>query len=395
MSRQKPCKFINASLLTPYRRVEGQELILDGGTLRGIFTRDPSTDREYTLIDAGGCYLSPGFIDLHVHGGGGSDFMDCTPEAIRTISRTHAEHGTTSLLATSLSGDFNETLRFITLFENVLKEEKCTNLAGIHLEGPYFSQNQCGAQDPKYIKAPERPEYLRILQASRRIMRWSAAPELEGIAEFASVLREHNILPSIGHSDAEYEDVVRAFEAGFRHITHFYSCMSTIKRRNGYRIPGIIESAYMLEEATVELIADGRHLPPSMLGMVYREKGADKIALVTDAMRAAGQDCEESILGSLQNGQKVLIEDGVAKLSDRTAFAGSVATTDRLLRTMAEEAGVPLLDAVRMLTSTPARIMGWRHKGVLAAGYDADLVLFDSSFTIQSTFIQGKMVYHR
>ena len=168
--------------------------------------------------------------------------------------------------------------------------------------------------------------------------------------------------------------------------------MSTITRDHGFRRSGVLESAMMLDEMTVELIADGCHIPLELLNMVYRQKGADKIALVTDSMRAAGTDDRESLLGSLKNGQKVLVEDGVAKLPDRSAFAGSVATMDRLVRT-ALSAGIPLCDAVRMATSTPAKLLGIRNKGILFPGNDADVVLFDSNIAVSGVWVGGDLLW--
>ena len=193
-----------------------------------------------------------------------------------------------------------------------------------------------------------------------------------------------------------YEEVLEAFNNGYTLITHLYSAMSGVTRRNAYRYAGVIESAYIIDEMDVEIIADGIHLPPPLLKLVYKIKGADRIALITDAMRAAGMEEGESILGSVKHGLKVIVEDGVAKLPDRTAFAGSVATADRLVRTMVSMADVPLIDAIKMITATPARILGISHKkGSLAAGKDADIVIFDDNINIETTIIKGRVVYKK
>jgi N-acetylglucosamine-6-phosphate deacetylase len=220
---------------------------------------------------------------------------------------------------------------------------------GMHLEGPYFAMNQRGAQDPRYIRTPDPAEYKALVPRYKSITRWSAAPELEGALAFGDYMRTHGVLPAIAHTDALYDDVLEAFEKGYRHVTHLYSCMNGVVRRNAFRYAGLIESAYLMEEMTVEIIADGIHLPPPLLKLVYKIKGPDKVALITDAMRAAGMPPGESILGSLTNGLKVIVEDGVAKLPDRSSFAGSVATADRLVRNMVTLADVPLCDAVRMM----------------------------------------------
>lgn len=389
----KKYKIIRAKLITPYRILEGRELCLENGKISAMRPRCPEDDTAYEVIDAGGQYAAPGFIDLHTHGGGGSDFMDGTAEAILQAADAHLRHGTTSMLPTTLSGDLDETLEFLHTFTQVKESRpKTANLLGVHLEGPYFSMNQRGAQDPAYLIPPTRAHYEKILAASPYLLRWSFAPELEGTANFLAALRERGVLPSIGHSDGTYEDVAAAFEGGATHATHLFSCMSTITRDHGFRRSGVLESAMMLDEMTVELIADGCHVPLELLNMVYRQKGADKIALVTDSMRAAGAEDRESLLGSLKNGQKVLIEDGVAKLPDRSAFAGSVATMDRLVRT-ALSAGIPLCDAVRMATSTPAKLLGIRNKGILFPGNDADVVLFDSNIAVSGVWVGGDLLW--
>ena len=208
-------------------------------------------------------------------------------------------------------------------------------------------------------------------------------------------LCRRKILPSIAHTDAIYEETIKAYQVGFRHITHLYSGMSTIIRRNAFRYAGVLEAAYMLDDMTVEIIADGVHLPKSLLQYVYKFKGPERIALITDSMRGAGMPDGPSILGSVKDGQPVIVEDGVAKLLDRTAFAGSVATADRLVRTMIQVAEVPLTDAVRMMTETPARIIGIDHKkGAISVGMDADLVLFDDNINICVTIVEGNIVYN-
>jgi N-acetylglucosamine-6-phosphate deacetylase len=266
----------------------------------------------------------------------------------------------------------------------------------MHLEGPYFAMNQRGAQDPRYIRNPDPREYTDILERSNVVRRWSAAPELPGAIAFGKYLRSRGILPAIAHTDAVYEDVVEAYENGYSLVTHLYSGMSGVTRRNAYRYAGVVESAFVIDGLDVELIADGVHLPPVLLQLAYKIKGPDKIALITDAMRAAGTDKAESVLGNLHTGLKVIVEDGVAKLPDRSAFAGSVATADRLVRTMVHQAGIPLAEAVRMMTLTPARIMGVSdEKGSLVAGKDADVVVFDEDITIAKTIIGGEIIYSK
>lgn len=345
-------------------------------------------------IDARGEYISAGFIDIHSHGGGGSDFMDGTPSAFLAAAELHAKHGTTSIVPTTLSGKKEELFASFDAYE---KADKINNngarLSGLHLEGPYFSMNQRGAQDPRYITPPIKEDYEDILERCDKIKRWSAAPELEGSREFAETLLKHDVLPAIAHSDATHEQVLEAFSYGFSHVTHLYSGMSSVHRINAYRFAGVVESAYLIDEMSVEIIADGVHLPKSLLQFVYKFKSLDKIVLVTDSMRGAGQEDGESLLGSLKDGMKCIIEDGVAKLPDRTAFAGSVATADRLVRNMVTLAGASLPESVKMITENPAKLMNMKNVGKLEENYMADIIIFDENINIKKTIIGGKTVF--
>ncbi len=361
-----------------------------GGKIISVGEGDYTGDAAET-IDSCGKYISPGFIDLHTHGAGGDDFMDCTVEAWLNIARVHAAHGTTSMTPTTLASTAENLYR---TFETYQKAKELNidgaQFLGLHLEGPYFAFNQRGAQDPVHLRDPRPEEYRGILDACGEIVRMSVAPELPGGMELGRELVSRGILPSIAHSDATFEETQEAFANGYTHVTHLYSCLSTVTRRNAFRIAGAIEAAYYVDNMTVEIIADGVHLPKSLLQFVYKFKGADRIALVTDSMRAAGMPEGDYILGAKDTGLRVVVEDGVAKLPDRTAFAGSVATADRCVRTMVQLAEVPLVDAVKMMSLTPARIMGIEaRKGSLEVGKDADIVIFDDGIRIERTIIAG------
>ena len=395
MNKQR-LKIFNGKIITPSRIIPNGTILITGNNITAVEEKEIQVEGAIE-IDANGKYISPGFIDIHVHGGGGHDFMDGTETAFLKIAETHARYGTTSMLPTTLSSSHEELLQTLAIYEDASRNNSNgAQFLGLHLEGPYFAMNQRGAQDPKYIRDPNPVEYKDILSRSSSIKRWSAAPELKGAIEFGQYMISKGVLPAIAHTDAIYEDVLLAFENGFTLVTHLYSGMSGVTRKNAYRYAGVIESAFILDEMDVEIIADGVHLPPPLLKLVYKIKGADRTALITDAMRAAGMPPGESILGSLHNGLKVLVEDGVAKLPDRSSFAGSVATADRLIRSMVFMADVPLIDAVRMITGTPARILNVSDKkGSLAAGKDADLVMFDGDINIEMTIVKGRIVYNK
>ena len=383
----------NAKLVQD-NRVEARDLYIEDGVISGIFP--PGTgEKAEREVDAGGLSLSHGFIDIHVHGGGGHDFMDGTKEAWDGVRRLHLEHGTTGLAATTLAATMEEMEDVVGLYEQCKEEVgDGARLLGLHMEGPYLSPAQSGAQDPAYIRNPVPEEYERLVESCSGILRWTAAPELPGALAMGDYLACRGILPSIGHSDAAFAEVREAAAHGFTHITHLYSAMSGITRVGGFRRGGVIESAYVLPELTSEVIADGCHLPAELLTMAYRFIGPDRLALVTDAMRAAGQEEGESILGSLSCGQRVIVEDGVAKMPDRKAFAGSVCTGERLVRNMVKLAGASLPDAVKMATETPARILGLSDKyGRVEKGRRADLVLFDEEIHVKLVMTDGEIRY--
>ena len=379
--------YTNAKLVLPDGIVHGS-LIVENDRIKDVL---PGVTLD-NAVDLQGLYLAPGFIEMHTHGAGGYDYMDGTPEAFIGASMMHFVHGTTTLCPTTLAATREEILRAIETCRTLKAEwTDGPRLHGLHMEGPYLNPIHKGAIDETYIRNPDPAEYEEFLEKGRGcIARWTLAPELEGAPQFAKRLRQEGILPSMGHTNAEYAQVLEASRAGCTHLTHMYSCMSTIVRRGGFRFPGVIESAYILDDLTAEIIADGCHLPPEMLTMVYKHLGVERVALTCDSIRCAGLDMKEAIIGSTENGYRVLIEDGVAKLADRSAFAGSVATDDRLVRTMHTQAGVPLHECVRMMSLTPAKILGIDGEtGSLEAGKRADLVVFDENITIKGVCAAG------
>lgn len=387
--------FINGKLLLPTRTLENAVLIVSSGKIAGVCTGALPDGFDGTIVDAAGRYVSPGFVDIHTHGAGGSDYMDGTPEAITNAASMHLFHGATSILPTTLTGTNAELFELFDVFRDVQSSMRHgPTLLGLHLEGPYFSLAQRGAQDPRYIRIPEEKEYLDILRrGDGLIKRWSVAPELPGALRMGRTLRERGVVCSAGHTDATCEELFAASENGYSLLTHFYSGMSTISRKGGFRIAGAVEAGYLNDDLAVEIIADGCHLPESLLRLVVKCKPRDKICLVTDSMRASGMPDGEYLLGSLRNGTPTIVEDGVAKMPDRTAFAGSVCTPDRLVSTMRRLTDLSMAEAVRMVTENPCRIMGIAdRKGSLSVGKDADVLLFDEDIRISYVMSRGEVL---
>lgn len=384
----------NGRLITKSGIIGNASLLFEEGIIKEIFREAPAVEWAM-VIDAQNNFISPGFIDIHIHGGGGHDFMDGTVDAFLTIAETHAHYGTTAMMPTTLTSDKAGIMRILDCYQdaNSVNNDGAAFI-GMHIEGPYFAMQHRGAQDPRYIRNPDAQEYREILSKYDFIKRWSVAPELDGALELGKLLASKGVIASIAHTDALYGDVIMALENGYSLVTHLYSAMNGVIRRNAYRYAGVVEAAFLIDALKVEIITDGKHLPVPLLQLVYKIKGASKTALITDAMRAAATNDTKSILGARDNGLDVIVEDEVAKLPDRSSFAGSVATANRLVRVMWKEAGIPLTEVIRMMSETPARIAGIETtKGSLDPGKDADIVLFDDEVNIVKTFIKGKAIF--
>lgn len=380
-------KIINGRIVTPSGIFADRQLILSEGKIMEV------TDRNIELpgaevIDAGGNYVAPGCIDTHVHGGNGHDFTEATPKAFYTIARAHAAHGTTALYPTLAAAPTEVFRQAIKTCEHVMEHpERGARIMGLHLEGNYLNRSMRGGQDPNYITLPDPEEYQGLLDNTSCIKRWSAAPELEGALEFGRYASSRGVRVSLAHTTADYAQVKKAFEAGFTHATHFYNAMTSVHKDHEYKHEGTVEGVYLVKEMTVELVADGIHVPPAILKLVYEIKGVERISLITDAMSAAA--CTEASDCMLDS--RVIIDDGVCKLADRSALAGSIATGDRLIRTLVERAEIPLHDAIRMASESPARLMGiLDRKGTLEKGKDADIIFLNDRFETQATFTEGE-----
>ena len=378
-------KIINGKLITD--RILEADLYVEHGKIAAITSEALPCDQ---VIDAEGAYVSPGFIDLHVHGGGGADFMDGGVEPILQAAKTHRKHGTTTIYPTTITAPMETVKRFFADVRTAAAQPDMPHIGGVHMEGPYIADSQAGAQDRRFITDPVPADYEELVAAADGILkRWAYAPERPGSEAFSAYIQQHGIVPAIGHSDAAYEDVMKAYECGVRNMTHFYSGMSGLTRRDGYRVLGTIETGYLLDDMNVEVIADGIHLPPELLRLIYKGKGKDRICLITDAMRGADMPEGDSMIGPIGNGVPCIIEGGIAKMPDRTCFAGSVATTDRLVRTFHKMAGGDLVSCVQMVTKNPAAVMGLTNVGQLKVGYDADLLIFDEDINVGTVILKN------
>lgn len=377
-------KIING-ILVDHELKEGLSVFVKDGKIDAITDQDLPFDEVY---DAKGCYVSAGFVDIHTHGGGGDDIMDGSTENVLTAAKMHLTHGTTSIYPTTVCSSVQKSK---TALANIKEAMSFPTVRGAHMEGSFFDIKNCGAQNPDYIREINTAEIDEYLETGI-VKRIDFAPELKGSAEFAKYLTDKGIVSAIAHSGALYEDILPAYEQGCKLVTHLYSATSTVVRIGGFRHLGVIESAFLLDDMMVEVIADGCHLPVELLQMIYKIKGVDKICMITDSMRAAGMPEGEYVIGSLEEGMRCVVEDGVAKLLDLSAFAGSVATADRLVRTMHKGAGIPLPETIQMITENPAKVMGLDTKGRLLEGYDADIVIFDDDIQVKAVFVDGNLM---
>ena len=379
----------NGRILTAEGWLEGGSVIVDGGKILEVSNNDlPVVGAE--IIDAKGCDIVPGGIELHIHGGGGRDFMEGTEDAFRTAVDAHMHWGTTAIFPTLSSSKREWIDRAIKTCEKLMAEPG-SPIMGLHLEGPYFNLKKAGAQMPDIIRNPDKKEYEEIFASTNCIKRWDAAPELPGAEDFFKCCVKNNCVASIAHTDGGWEDVKRAYDAGARLATHFTNAMSMLRKDREFKQVGVVESVFALKDFNVEVICDGIHVPPVLVREIFNAKGVDNMCLITDSLAVSaipeGSDVDPGIIDP-----RTIIEDGVCKLSDRSALAGSISTMDRLVRTAVQEVGISMLDACRMIGEMPARFMGIDdRKGFLKKGYDADIIMFDQDQQLKFVMQNGNV----
>lgn len=358
-------------------------IVVKGKQIAEILENDDS-DADYNFT---GKYVSPGFIDMHTHGAGGYSFASGDSQEIVGGCNFHLQHGTTTILPT-VSADYMYNMKAAVQAVHAARKDKDlkANLPGVHLEGPYLSKEQSGAQGNEFIKNPDCTEYKTLLKEyGKDVARWTYAPENDKCQLFCKELIRYNVIPSAGHTNAVFSDMMMAKDCGCRLITHLYSCTSSVTRENGFRRLGVIETAYLDDDIFVEIIADGKHLPKELVKLILKIKGYDKVVVVSDSLAIAGTQIRSGIV----NGKEFIVEDGVCKLKNRSAFAGSVATADLLLRFLTHECEVSVPNAVKMMAANPAKLLRLK-KGAIVKGYDADIIVFNSECQISDVFVNGE-----
>jgi N-acetylglucosamine-6-phosphate deacetylase len=363
----------------------GLDVLVEEGRI--VDVKPQGTIKEGRMVDAQGGYITPGFIDIHIHGSNGSDVMDADIRSLENISTFLAGNGTTSWLATTMTVDLAEINKSLKAVEQYMGNQnpKGAQILGVHMEGPFLNRLAKGAHVEECIIPPTKEAFARITDGTPDdlIRLVTMAPESDGALEFAKYLKDRNITAVIGHTKATYAQCTDAIEHGMTHICHFYNAMTGLNHRE----PGAVGAILDNDKATIELIADLVHLHPAALRLAVRIKGRDRAVLITDAMAAAGLQDGTYDLG----GTPVYVKNGEARLESGT-LAGSTLTQDRALANMVK-IGIPSEDVVAMLTETPAREIGAGHyKGKLQKGYDADINVLDNAFQVKATFVKGNEV---
>ena len=378
-------QIINGHILTPQGWMKDGSVLISDGKILEVTNSDLAVIGA-KVVDAKGMYIVPGFVAMNIHGGGGFDFSDCTEEAFEGAVAAHQRYGATTIFPTVLARDLAKIEQAAEVCERVMKKNDGPVL-GLHIEGPYLNPKMAASLFVDRESDPDPAEYEELLERTRCVRRWDASPELPGALEFARHLKAKGILAAISHTEAEFDLIRTAYEAGFTHAAHFYNAMPGFHKRREYKYEGTVESVYLMNDMTVEVIADGRHLPPTILRLVYKLKGVERTCLVTDALACSANE------GKPLDDPRIIIEDGVCKLADHSSLVGSIATMDTLVRTMVQKADIPLADAIRMASETPARLMGVSDRtGTLQKGKDADVVILDRKLNVRAVWSMGRLV---
>lgn len=381
----------NAKVIFP-DKIRDCVVVTDGGKITDICERFEASEND-TVTDCKGLYLSPGFIDIHVHGGGNKSAMSTNYTDIVEMAEAHLKYGTTSIAPTTLAAPISQLKEAVLSIKKASEESKKANILGVHLEGPYISLQYKGAQSPESILNPEKDPPEELLDLWDKILIMGAAPECDGVLALGEKLQKRGIVASVAHSAASYEQVETAVQHGFSDVTHIYNACSSCFKTGLFRNAGVVEAGLYMDELTTQTIADLRHLPQGLLKLIYKCKGDSKMYLITDGLEFSASDIKENTVYTQENGVNVIYEDRVMKLADRSALAGSAATLSDCVRNMYKCIGIPIYSAVKMATLTPSEVCGYGNtKGKIQKGYDADLIMFDDDINIKSVITNGNTI---
>ncbi|PJJ03772.1 N-acetylglucosamine-6-phosphate deacetylase [Streptomyces sp. 2333.5] len=383
-----------ARIARPSGVVERGRIAVEGGRIAAVRSRDADRGQEGDegaageTMDLSGHLIVPGFVDMHVHGGGGGSFSSADPEECLAVIGTHRRHGTTSMVASTVTGELADLARQAAVLAELVQQGE---LAGIHFEGPFISPHRCGAHQPELLRDPDPAEVRRLLDAAHgTAAMMTVAPELPGGLDSVRLLADAGVIAAVGHTDSSYDATRRAIDAGATVATHLFNAMPAL----GHRAPGPVAALLEDERITVELINDGTHLHPSVLQLAVRQAGDGRVAFITDAMGAAGMSDGMYPLGPMQ----VEVTDGVARISGGPtagSIAGSTLTLDRAFRRAVTVDGLTVDQAVQALSATPARLLGIDDRtGSLSYGKDADLVVLDAAYAVVGVMRRGEWLVH-
>jgi len=392
INQKKRSIILHGNIITPFQLLENKAIFIENGEIIEIKDErkiDTATLGETEIIEAQGKFVVPGYIDIHIHGGGGSDVMDGDWETINQIAITHSCFGTTSFLPTTMTMSKNKIIKSLQgICKAAKKGTAGAKILGVNLEGPYINSEKKGAQKEEDIRLPSIEEFIQFQQTSGDLIRLiTLAPEIPGAINFIKYLGKQGIIVSVGHSNATYAQVQAAINVGLSHVTHTFNAMRGLHHRE----PGVVGAALSSPELTVEMIADGIHIHPVVMKILIQVKEIEKIVLITDAMRAAGMSEGIYELG----GQEVTVDKGQARLKDGT-LAGSILTMDKAVKNLVNKIGISLPKAIQMASYNPAKSVGVENKkGSLELGKDADIVILNKKLEVELTMVAGKVVYRR
>lgn len=391
----------NGIIITPFKVLYELDVIIHSGIIIGFKERGTYSSENEEIVDATGCYICPGFVDIHTHGGGGSDFMDASYEDYCKALSFHSSNGTTSLLTSTVTAPVDQ-IKDVLAMTRKLKDKVVSGcrVLGVHLEGPFLSKKNKGAHVEKFLLTPEENGYTFVEENDDVIVNVTISPELPGSIKMIKDLTKLGIIVSGGHDDATDDDIYEAIDAGLTNLTHIFCAMSSVANKKGRRRAGLTEIGLIDERLSVELIADNHHLPPELVRLVYKCKGPQKACVVSDCLRAGGMPSDGTTyaLGPRNDphAQQVVIKGDVASLPDGSRLAGSIQPISRMVRNLVQYCGIPLVDAVCMGSFTPARIIGKEQMiGSIAPGKKADLCVMDSSLIPKVVIVDGNIIFHK